>query len=106
METFDIKRGFYSNVEGDGLHHLMMEVFGNCTKDGGWCNSNYGAMRPIRARIISKNELELQITTVKIPDEEVLDTMKKRNIFLERATGFNSKERLKRLKDRAKSGEF
>jgi hypothetical protein len=46
----------------------------------------------------------IEITTVHIPEDQVLDTMKKRNFFLEEATGFTSKQRLKRLKEKAKKG--
>jgi hypothetical protein len=82
----------------------MQEVFGNCEKDGEWLVSNYGAMKPIKAKVLSKSEMAIEIITVQIPEDQVLDTMKKRNHFLETATGFTSKQRLKRLKDKAKKG--
>lgn len=100
METFDIKRGNHSKIEGDGLKQLMISIFGNCEVHEGWLLSRYGAMQPIRARLASKKELEVEIITARIPEDQVLDTMKKRNTFLEEATGFNSKERLKRLKQK------
>ena len=106
METLDIKRGNYGKVEGDNLFELMKEVFGNCEKDGDWLISNYGAMKPIKVKLISKSEMSIEITTVQIPEDQVLDTMKKRNIFLETATGFTSKQRLKRLKEKAKKGKL
>ena len=43
-----------------------------------------------------------QIADFDLHLDQVLDTMKKRNIFLETATGFTSKQRLKMLKDKAK----
>ncbi|MCU0798430.1 MAG: DUF5611 family protein [Candidatus Thermoplasmatota archaeon] len=105
MENYDIKRGNHSKVEGDRLNLLMMTVFGNCEVADGWRISRYGAMQPIRAKMVSKKELAVEIVTVKIPEEMVLDTMKKRNMFLEEATGFTSKERLKRLKQKAQGDE-
>lgn len=104
MEKLDIKRGNYEKVEGDKLLKLMEEVFGNCENDGEWFVSNYGAMKPIKTKVLSKSEMVIEITTVRIPEDQVLDTMKKRNVFLEIATGFTSKQRLKRLKDKAKKG--
>ena len=104
MEVLDIKRGNFSKVEGDALKDLMMEIFGNCKKEGESYLSDYGAMKPIKIKILSKSELSLEINTVQIPEDQVLDTMKKRNLFLETATGFTSKQRLKRLKDKAKKG--
>ncbi len=100
MENYDIKRGNHTKVEGDMLNSLMMSIFGNCEVIDGWCTSRYGAMQPIRAKVVSKKELSVEIVTVKIPEDRVLDTMKKRNLFLEEATGFTSKERLKRLKQK------
>ncbi|MFW3145889.1 MAG: DUF5611 family protein [Thermoplasmatota archaeon] len=106
MEKLDIKRGNYGNIEGEGLFKRMKEVFGNCRKEGEWLVSEFGAMKPIKLKVLSKNELAMEITTVKIPDEMVLETMRKRNELLEFATGFTAKERLKRLKDKAKKGEL
>jgi len=100
MENFDIKRGNHGKLEGDGLRSLMSSVFGNCEMIDGWSVSYYGAMQPIRAKLISKKELSVEIVTVKIAEDQVLDTMKMRNRFLQEATGFNSKERLKRLKQK------
>ena len=106
MEEMDIKRGLGSKIEGKKLGDLMKDVFGNVESDQGWFVSSYGAMQPIRTKLVSKTVLAMEINTVSVPDEEVLDTMRKRNEFLERATGFNSKQRLKRLKDKAKKGSL
>lgn len=104
METFDIKKGVAGRIEGDKLGELMREVFGNVEREGDWYISRYGAMQPIRIKMRSKSELDVEIVTAKIPDDQVIDSMKKRNAFLEAATGFDSKTRLKRLKDKAKEG--
>ncbi|MDG6224700.1 MAG: DUF5611 family protein [Candidatus Thermoplasmatota archaeon] len=106
MEIFDIKKGYAKKIEGKGLTDLMKDIFGNAEAEGDWISSNYGAMRPIRARMGSGSELVIEIVTVKVPDDQVLDTMKKRNLFLEAATGFDSKTRLKRLKEKAKGGSL
>jgi hypothetical protein len=106
METFDIKKGASARVQGDKLGDLMNEVFGNVDREDEWFVSRYGAMQPIRARMKSNSELLVEIVTVKIPDDMVIDSMKKRNAFLESATGFDAKTRLKRLKDKAKDGKL
>jgi len=106
MEVLDIKKGNFEQVEGDRLFELMTEIFGDCEKDGDWCVSEYGAMKPIRVKVLSRSEMAIEINTVQIPPEQVLDTMKKRNLFLETATGFTSKQRLKRLKNKAKKGDL
>jgi hypothetical protein len=104
MEVFDIKKGLGSKIQGDKLGALMKDVFGNVDRDGEWFVSSYGAMMPIRAMMRSNTELAVEIVTVKVPDDQVLDSMRRRNAFLETATGFDSKTRLKRLKDKAKDG--
>ncbi|MBN1390291.1 MAG: DUF5611 family protein [Candidatus Thermoplasmatota archaeon] len=106
MEKLDIRRGYFAKVEGDGLFELMKEIFGNCKEDEGWYRSDYGAMRPISIKVLSRSELAMEINTADIPEDQVLDTMRKRNIFLEKATGYTSKERLKKLKEKAKSGKL
>ena len=106
MEKLDIKRGKYGDIEGNKLFDKMKEVLGNCKKEEEWLVSYYGAMDPIKLRVSSKSELEMEIVTKQIPDSEVLDTMRKRNEILEYATGFTAKERLKRLKKKAKEGDL
>lgn len=105
MERLDIKKGNFKEIEGDKLFKKMEEVFGNCTREEDWLISRYGAMDPIKIKLESKTQLILEINTVKIPDDQVLDTVRKRNIFLEYATGFTAKERLKRLKKKAQESD-
>lgn len=106
MEVFDIKKGIGPSIQGDNLGDLMRRIFGNAERDGDWFVSRFGAMQPIRAMMRSKSELAVEIITVKIPDDQVLDSMRKRNEFLGEATGFDSKTRLKRLKEKAKDGKY
>jgi hypothetical protein len=106
MERLDIKRGNFSKIENDKLYEKMREVFGNCEKKDDWLVSSYGALDPIKIKIDSKKELLLEINTIKIPEDQVLDSVRKRNEVLEFATGFTAKERLKRLKKKAKEGSL
>ena len=106
MEEFEIKRGLSKNIEGEKLGHLMERVFGNVRREDDWYVSEYGAMSPIRTRMASSSALMVDINTISIPEDEVMDTIRRRNTFLEEATGFNAKQRLKRLKDKAKKGQL
>ena len=106
MEEFDIKKGFGAKIQGDRLGDLMKRIFGNVDRSGEWFESRFGAMQPIRAIMRSNTQLAVEIVTVKIPDDQVLDSMRKRNEFLGEATGFDSKTRLKRLKEKAKDGKL
>ena len=109
MTDFDIKKGWYKNIEGDGLGNLMKEVFGNVSEiDGGYVSS-YGIMERIEARIVSKTVLDIvtvnkDIDPSKVADADVLDSKRKLNEFAEKATGFDAKARMKRAQKKAKEG--
>ena len=105
---FDIKKGWYAKIEGDNLRQLMESVFGNAKVEGDVVVSSYGLMSRIEAKVVSKSVMD--VTTVNIadagsaPDETILDSKRKLNVFLEEATGFDAKARQKRAKDKAKKG--
>jgi hypothetical protein len=107
MQTLDIKRGHYRTLEEIGLEKMMMEAFGDVEKDGDKLVSNYGAMKPITVWLKSKKELVVDITTdANVTDETVMKTIRAKNEFLQRATGFSTKERSKRLQKKAKEGKL
>lgn len=107
MQTLDIKRGHYKTLEEIGLERMMTEAFGGVEKDGDKFKTNFGAMKPITVWIKSKKELCVDIITAKdVPDDTVLKTIKAKNDFLFRATGFSTKERSKRLQKKAKEGKL
>lgn len=107
MQVLDIKRGHYKNLEEVGLERMMTEAFGQVEKDGDKLKANFGAMKPITVWIKSKKELCVDIVTEKdVPDETVMKTIKAKNDFLQRATGFSTKERSKRLQKKAKEGKL
>lgn len=107
MQTLDIKRGHYKTLEEIGLQKMMEEAFGEVQKDGDKLVANYGAMKPITVWLKSKKELCVDIATdANVTDEEVMKTIKAKNDFLLRATGFSTKERSKRLQKKAKEGKL
>ena len=107
MQTFDIKRGHFKNLENNGLENIMREILGDVHKDGDRFIANYGAMKPITVWLQSKKELYIDIVTDKdVSDEVALQTIRAKNEFLKMATGFSSKERSKRLKKKAKEGKL
>jgi hypothetical protein len=109
MVVQDIKRGHWKVVDGEGLKDLMAEYFdgGVEVNDDGWHCVEYGAIKPLKAKMLSKSELE--IITVSNPDvttEVASESIRRYNRFLEASTGFNSKERKKRLNKKAKEGKL
>lgn len=109
MTVQDIKRGNYKNVEGDNLRALLEDHFGTDVKvtDDGWHYVSYGALDPLGVRILSKSELEVSTKAdATVAPEVAQDTIRRYNKFLEAATGFNSKQRSKRLQAKAKDGKM
>lgn len=106
---YDIKKGWYSKIDGDLLEGMMREVFGNVAKEGDYLVSSYGVLERIQVKVVSRSVLE--ITTTNRPgcesdDEAILDSKRRLNEFAEKATGFNAKTRMKRAQKKAKEGKL
>ena len=105
---YDIKKGWYKNIEGDLLAQLMQEVFGNVVSEGDVLVSTYGVLDRIEVKVISKDKME--IVTVNKPgsatDDDILDSKRRLNVFAEKATGFDAKARMKRAQKKAKEGKL
>ncbi|MDR0509415.1 MAG: DUF5611 family protein, partial [Candidatus Methanoplasma sp.] len=59
MVEYDIKKGWFKNIEGDLLEKMMKEVFGNVSSKGDALVSSYGVLESITVRILSKDKLEV-----------------------------------------------
>jgi len=108
MVNYDIKKGWYKNVEGNLLENMMKEVFGNVAKTGSSLVSSYGVLESITVRIVGKDTLEV-VTVSKggaMADKDILDSKRRLNVFVEKATGFDSKARMKRAQAKAKEGKL
>lgn len=105
---YDIKKGWYKNIEGDLLAQMMQEIFGNVTAEGDILVSSYGVLDRIEVKVVAKDKME--IVTVNKPgnatDDDILDSKRRLNAFAERATGFDAKARMKRAQKKAKEGKL
>jgi len=103
---YDIKKGWFKNIEGDALAHMMEEVFGNVKKDGEKCISSYGVLDTIEVTVVSKEKLDIVTKNRAGPmtDDEIIDSKRKLNDFAFKATGFDAKARMKRAQKKAKEG--
>ena len=99
MQTYSIKRGHYKNVEGVRLKDVMETVFGPAQDEGGKFVCSYGAL----TRIVAwADKVALHVDTQANPNvdnETAVRTRQAWNAFLERATGFDAKQRSKRVKE-------
>jgi len=106
MVEYDIKKGWASKIEDGGLEDLMRETFGNVVVNGNVLTSEYGVLDKIETEILSKTSMRLETTnsTGPMEDDDILNTKRKLNVFIEAATGFDVKARKKRAQDKIKKG--
>ncbi len=99
MQEYDIKRGHLKNIEGDKLKGMIETIFGSVKVDQDKFVVTYGALQPLTTWLKNKDILIVDTTMKKdVPDDEINETIRRYNKFLEDATGFNAKERVKRAK--------
>ena len=104
MQTYPIRRGHYKNVEGVRLKDVLEMSFGPVVDEGGKFVASYGGL----ARIVAwADKAALHVDTKANPqvdNDTAVRTREAWNAFLERATGYNSKQRAKRIQEEAKKG--
>lgn len=106
---YDIKRGWFKNIEGDLLEKMMEEVFGNVKREGDALVSTYGVLDRIEVKVLTKDKLDIATVNkegCESDDEAILDSKRRLNEFAEKATGFDAKARMKRAQKKAKEGKL
>jgi hypothetical protein len=104
---FDIKKGHSASLEGDGLKDLMKSVLGEVKEENGVLVSSFGATTRFEVKLLSKTALSVVSSSDKnATAEAMMESNRKYNDFMEKATGFNAKERSKRLQKKAKEGKL
>ncbi|HVL47244.1 MAG TPA: DUF5611 family protein [Candidatus Thermoplasmatota archaeon] len=100
MRDYELRRGHWKNIDGDALLHLMQDVFGETkTEDKGYVVENFGALQRLYVEKLGKTHLRVDtVMNPKVAGEESQKTIRAYYDFLELATGYNAKERQKRLK--------
>jgi hypothetical protein len=107
MAEYDIKKGHFTTVEGANLEALAKVIFGGAkTLPDGTVVFSYGAIEEGRAVAKSTKSLDASTKMKLTDDATALETIRRWNLFLERATGFTSKERKARLNKKAKDGKL
>jgi hypothetical protein len=102
---YDIKKGKFTDIDGDGLRKVVEETFGKAKMEGDLVVTSFGALDRLETKTLNKSQLFVCTKMNKDVSEEVAtETIKRYNQFLEKATGFNAKERGKRAQKKAKQG--
>lgn len=99
MRDYEIRRGQWKNIEGEQLLHLMQDLFGEIEEKGDELIVSYGALERLVVQYVDKTTLRVDtVMNPKVDMETANDTRRKFYDFLELATGYNAKERQKRMK--------
>ena len=108
MKEFDIKKGWYGKIAGEQLPKIMEDVFGNVAEEDGAFVSKFGVLARIEAKILSKTVIAIDTVNAEgtFNDEMILDSKRALNKFMEQATGFDAKARMKREQKKAKEGKI
>jgi hypothetical protein len=100
MQEYQVKRGHTKDLAGD-VEKAFIEGFGvRPEKNGNTYAITYGALSRMEVRI-GEGDSAITVATVSKGDADeatILDTNRRFRTFLDRVTGFTSKERVKRAK--------
>jgi len=97
---YSFKRGF--KPELDRIKGALEEEFPEVHEEDGKLVTGYGALKSVVVWIEGKKLNVVTKSNPEVKDEEILDTNKRFRNFLEKATGYTAKQRLKKAKDEAK----
>ncbi len=100
---YSFKRGFRPELER--IKTALEEEFPTeIREEGGKLFLSYSALKSIEVWIEGKKMLVTTEPSGEVGDEEILDTNKRFRNFLEKATGYTAKQRLKQAKKEASKG--
>ncbi len=107
MQDYEVRRGHQKELDGGKLRQMMREAFGDVSEEGALLVARYGALARLTVGWDGKNSLKVgTVMDPKVAPEMARSTIKAYYAFLEKATGFNAKERSKRLQKKAKEGKL
>jgi hypothetical protein len=104
MQKYDVRRGQEKNLQTPRLKDLAAEVFGGAGEEQDKVIASFGALAKLTVWLEGKSLcVETQMKT-DVPNDVAADTIKRYNTFLEKATGYTTKERAKKAQEKAKKG--
>lgn len=104
MRAYDIKRGHARTLEGGGLQSILEDCYDAVAEVDAAFLVRHGAIQEMRVWV-EENRLHVDMTMdPQVDDATAADTIRAHNAFPERATGFNGKQRRRRLQKKAKEG--
>lgn len=104
MQKYPVSPKVVKGLTPAALEASLSEVFGNCSKDGSYFHSSFGALKDLKVGLETKTLLVETTMDPKVPPEVQQETIRRYFSFLERTTGYTAKERAKKLQQAAKKG--
>jgi hypothetical protein len=98
MQSFDVKRGHFKDIEGEKLKELVIDVFGSAEEEGDRIRTSYLGLKKLTVWLDGKVLFVDTEMDPRVDEVNARKTIQSYNSFMERATGFNSKERRSRAK--------
>ena len=102
MRSYDMKRGHFKNIEGSKLLDMAAEHFGDAKEEGDRVRVMFGAIQDMQVWTDGKALFVDMKMDPSVDNETAGKTIAAYNRFLEKATGFNAKQRAQRAQKEAK----
>jgi hypothetical protein len=102
MRSYNIKRGHFRHIEGQKLHELVVESFGNADKKDDKISTSFGAIEKLDVWTDGKLLFVDTNMNTTVDEETAVKTRKRFYEFLEKATGYTAKQRAKKAQKEAK----
>lgn len=101
MQKYPVRANHRANLQPVPLAEICRRHFEGVAVEGEFVIAHWGAIERLSARVEDKAlGIELRMNP-KVEETVARETIRRYNDFLEDATGFNSKERAKRLRKSA-----
>lgn len=96
MQRYEVKRTMQKQLKDEFIEESMSELFGGAKREEGRITASYGALERIECWIDGKQLCVETRSRKDVSDQVASDTIARYNRFLERVTGYSSKERRKK----------
>jgi hypothetical protein len=101
VQNYPVRASHRAHLDLDELARILASHFSNATRTADGASASFGAIERLEVRPTGR-ELSVDVKmNPKVPEEVARETIARYNRFLEEATGYNAKERARRLRKSA-----
>lgn len=101
MQSYPVRASHRARLEPESLERLVAEHFGGAERTGESVRASYGAISRLVVRGANRELVVDLAMNPKVPEDVARETIGRYNRFLEETTGYNAKERARRLRKSA-----